>query len=421
MELQLAKQILSTFNKETFISFVYEMWKILDIETTERTHKISNIPEIGNDIFEIQHIEGHPALPAKQGFNLIIPFFQPIELFDNNKTINLIDNILRIKLEKYKSKIEERLSDWQFWTNGDYIMPNIMFFTNFEGYKEKFYQKHLIPKFNKVVKQIGINYGEIGVGSLDTFFYNNNDKNNTLKALSNFLTNSHREISLSFTNENFNIDVFNSDKYLTKGLLKADNNPYETIFIEKSKCKSEIIKEFEFLINTNVNEQKLETFLTQYYKEIFGYKYDRIETQLWLKFPEIDIANKNRRLDIFLRNSIERDWELFELKKTQKLTATYRDIPVFKSEIQHAIQQIRNYEKILNQEKVKTKFAKEGIEYYNPELRLVVGNKPDISVEQWRFLKTANENRLKIITYEDLISEMKIRYNVHDKYLNNNE
>jgi hypothetical protein len=226
---------------------------------------------------------------------------------------------------------------------------------------------------------------------------------------------------LSFTNGICNVDAFNSDKYITKGVLNSYNNPIETIYIANSITKSEIIKEFEFLINSNVNELKLETFLTQYYKEIFGDKYDRIETQLWLKFPEIDIANKNRRLDIFLRNSIERDWELFELKKTQKLTTTYRDIPVFKSEILHAIQQIRNYEKILNQEKVKVKFAKEGIEYFNPELRLVVGNKPDISIEQWRFLKSTNENGLKIITFEDLISEMKIRYNIHDKYLNDND
>ena len=89
----------------------------------------------------------------------------------------------------------------------------------------------------------------------------------------------------------------------------------------------------------------------------------------------------------------------------------------FTSEILHSIQQIKNYEKILIQDKVKQAFAKKGIEYYYPELRLVVGNKPDISIEQWRFLKSTNENGLKIITFEDLIMEMKLRYNIHNNYL----
>lgn len=417
MEIQLAKQVISTFNKDIYAKFVHELWKILDYESNERTQKIHRLPEIGNDIFELQHIEGHPGLPSKQGFNLIIPFFQPIELFNNNKTLNFIDDLLSSKLKKYKKRIEERISDWQFWTHGDYWMPDLMFFTNYEGYEKSYYQDYIIPKFETFMKQIDFEYGKIGVGSIDSFFDDTNDKTNALKALKSFLSNFRGELSLSFKNGNCNIDVFSADKYLTQGVLIGSNSPYETIFIENNKSKSEIIKEFEFLLSKQPKENEIEKFITKYYKEIFGEKYDRIETQLWLKFPELDISNKKRRLDVFLRNSIDRDWELFELKRVRKMSTTYRDIPTLTCEILHSIQQIKNYEKILMQDKVKQAFAKKGIEYYYPELRLVVGNKPDISNEQWRFLKSTNENGLKIITFDDLIMEMKLRYNIHDKYL----
>ena len=93
-----------------------------------------------------------------------------------------------------------------------------------------------------------------------------------------------------------------------------------------------------------------------------------------------------------------------------KLSRTYRDVPVFMSEIYFAIQQIKNYKKILSQDLVKEKLSLEGIEYYHPELRLVIGSKPDISIDQWRWLKSTNENNLKIMTYDDLLAEMRIRF-----------
>jgi hypothetical protein len=62
---------------------------------------------------------------------------------------------------------------------------------------------------------------------------------------------------------------------------------------------------------------------------------------------------------------------------------------------------------------------KEGIEYFYPELRLVIGNKPDMSIDQWRWLKASNENRLRIITFEDLIISMKNRYHINSETYNN--
>lgn len=416
MELQTIKDIISSLNRDAFSKLTLELWRLLDCSNDYEYKKTSLINEMGNDVYE-QHFwtrESRHGVYDRQGYHLIIPYFQPIELFTNINDNSFTTPEIINKLNKYKAITEERTSSWQFWTDGDYVMPYISFFTNFKGIEKDFYLNTIIPKFESLLEQIDLE-GIPAVGSCDSIIELN--PQNTIIALQNFFSRNNGEISISLSNEKMNVEYFNSDKYLSSGLLKNSKNPYEPIFIETQKNKSEIVKEFESLINRNTSERDLESFLKKYYREIFGEHYDRIETQLWLRFPELDIANKNRRLDIFLRNSIERDWELFELKRAHKLTRTYRDIPTFTSEIHHAIQQIRNYERILGQEKVKQKFAREGIEYYYPELRLVLGNKPDISDEQWRFLKTTNENRLKIVTFEDLIMEMKTRYNIHANYM----
>lgn len=155
----------------------------------------------------------------------------------------------------------------------------------------------------------------------------------------------------------------------------------------------------------------------KYYKDIFGYKFDRIEPQIWLRFPELDIANKNRRMDIFLHNSIINDWELYELKKIIPLTKTYRDIPVFTSEINSSIQQIKNYYRILQNHSVKEKLQRDGIEYFEPTLSIVVGRTSELSHDMWRWLVTTNKE-IKILTYDDLLAEMSMRLKSHSEFLN---
>ena len=111
---------------------------------------------------------------------------------------------------------------------------------------------------------------------------------------------------------------------------------------------SNVLDEFNTLLNGDSSEQELEEFLVTHYRFIFGEDYDCIMTQLWIKFPELDIGNSNRRLDIFMRNSVTSDWNLFELKRPSvKLTKTIRDVPMFTSEVQNAIAQVKNYKNLL--------------------------------------------------------------------------
>jgi len=339
MNEQFIKQVLSTLNRDAFTSFVYELWKLNDYKSDMKYQKTKSI---GTEILE-QHYwdkSGKLGVFEHQGYNVIIPFFSPIELFSNVDEKTIWEPDLIKKLKNYKHRISRRENSWQYTLDGMYQIPLISFATNFEGLDNDFYFDNLIPKFTNLVDRIGLE-AETAVGGCDSFLELNHL--NTIKAFKNFITKEGKQLSFSFSGDRFELVYFTQDKYLTHGLLKNSKSPYEPIFIDNHD-KSEITIEFEYLVNKRAPETELENLLAQHYKMIFGEKYDRIETQLWLKFPELDISNKNRRLDIFLRNSIERDWELIELKNTRKITRTYRDIPTFTSEIHNAIQQLKTYE-----------------------------------------------------------------------------
>lgn len=103
-----------------------------------------------------------------------------------------------------------------------------------------------------------------------------------------------------------------------------------------------------------------------------------------------------------MRNSVTYDWELYELKRPSvKLTKTVRDVPMFTSEVHAAISQVKNYKRLLSQDSVRRQFEKEGIEYFEPEIHLVIGRHPDITNEQWRRI-VADESALKILSYGNL-------------------
>ena len=176
----------------------------------------------------------------------------------------------------------------------------------------------------------------------------------------------------------------------------------------------DICIEFEQLLNSNPSEKMLSDFIIENYRNILGFKYDAIESEVGLRFPELDIAGKNRRVDILVHNCVENDWELIELKKKIKLSKIYRGQPVFSSEIMGAIQQMRNYYNILQQDRVREKFLREGIEYYAPSLKLIVGGQKNVSQKQWRQMLLST-NGVKLITYDDLIKEMKVRYSYVNK------
>lgn len=51
---------------------------------------------------------------------------------------------------------------------------------------------------------------------------------------------------------------------------------------------------------------------------------------------------------------------------------------MFVSAVYESITQVRNYKRLLEQDKVKRALADEGIEYYKPEINLIIGKKSSI-------------------------------------------
>ncbi|MGB9120119.1 MAG: Shedu anti-phage system protein SduA domain-containing protein, partial [Candidatus Angelobacter sp.] len=104
-----------------------------------------------------------------------------------------------------------------------------------------------------------------------------------------------------------------------------------------------------------------------------------------------------------------------EVKRPISLAATYRDVPSIVAEVLKAIHQIRNYQRILGQDKVKRHFATEGMEYYEPTLNLVIGRTPQIPQAEWRWLQTVNAQGVRIFTFDELLMELRHRY--EDRYM----
>ena len=75
-----------------------------------------------------------------------------------------------------------------------------------------------------------------------------------------------------------------------------------------------------------------------------------------------------------------------------------------------AVMQLKNYKNMLQQDAVKKAFENRGIQYYNPEINLVIGRRKDIPIGQWRSL-IEEYYRMKILTYDDLFKQAQFRVN----------
>lgn len=410
------RNILSCLNRHAFSRYVFSLFRLEDgIKDTKSSDsppyllKTADLSETcGKYVFEQHHHKPHEF----QAFTGIFIYTEPIDLFYGLSDIDIATPGILKSIEAYKHIMDERTASWFYPQDGEFGVPHIVFATNYSNINKNDYEKLLFPKFARLISNWEYEPALL-VGSIDSFIELN--EVNSERAFDNFISNYKDGVSISLSDDKFAINDFLVDNYLSDGVLRNSRNPCESVFVRPVE-KSQILLEFEYLVNSNPKESELESFLKRYYREIFGFEYDRIETQLWLRFPDLDISQKNRRLDIFLKNSIQNDWELFEIKKMVQLTRTYRDIPVLSNEVQNAVQQLRNYSNILSQDVVKRKMAEEGIEYYVPELRLVIGRSPSISHAQWRWLKSTNEKDVKIITYDELLESMKKRKEYHQYY-----
>jgi hypothetical protein len=285
-------------------------------------------------------------------------------------------------------------------------LRSLAILTNFANIDKDYYQSDLIPEYHKLTQNLGLYVSSFLVGSYDSFLDLN--ASGTNEAFQRFLASNSEGLSIRLDETAGYVARFTYETSF-EGVLEKSRYPCEPVLANVQSEQEKILAEFEALIRSETREDVLEEFLAAYFREIFGTNYDRIETQIWLRFPDLDIAHKDRRLDIFIRNSVFNDWDLFEIKRIIPLTRTYRDAPVIAREVSYAVQQVKNYGRILSQDSVRRKFAEQGIEYYEPSLNLVVGKTPQIPHSQWRWLVSSHDREVKILTFDNLLEQMRQR------------
>jgi hypothetical protein len=287
------------------------------------------------------------------------------------------------------------------------LLRSIGFLVNMAGLAREDYFNIIIPRYSQLVRDSGLHAPITVVGSYDSFLDLSASKAHEL--LKEFLTDRCDGISIQLGDEGTQILPYSSQASFESGVLKSNACPYEPIIATASKRNRQLILELEDLIQKGSSEKQLETFLADHVHDIFGGRYDRIEPQIWLRFPELDIAGKERRIDLFMRNSISRDWELFEIKKPISLVREYRDGQTLVAEVANGITQLKRYARLLSAPSIKERLKKSGIEYFEPTLTLVIGRRPNILPEVWRWLLTTHQNDVRLMTYDDILAEMRGR------------
>jgi|GEM_PF-1419261 len=405
MDTDLLKRSIARLNRQAFTSFIIQLF---DSDRSAEGHEgFYPLPEAGEDVYF------QPLLDSYGGsiHRVYLLHYPPLELFHPMRALDMRDPSLIKQLVKVRNLYHGRLGQWGMispFLRKDRALKAVGFVTNLIGIDQLLYQEMIIPAYQRLKRFCGLKKTAVLVGSIDSFIEQVPEK--TERIFREFSSERVDGLVIQVSPNNADIGEFNNERWMTSGVLSPTAQPYEPVFVCSAIQQRAILNEFELLLHDEALENRLEDFLKAHYKDIFGNKYDRIETQLWLKFPDLDIDRQNRRLDLFLRNSVMNDWELFEIKRAAiTLSGTYRDVPVIAREVINAIAQTKNYGRILAQDQVKRYFASQGIHYFEPQLSLVIGRTPQIPHEQWRWLKTSNEHQIKIVTFDELFGELKSR------------
>lgn len=335
--------------------------------------------------------------------------YYPVSLYKEFSTNSINFSSLETMIINYLNK-----RDYKLWLPID--GTTIYSVSNYDSKQIGLTDEELLLFYERKLNSVLPKTVNLGIGNINTFLNaSESDAGNAINLVSKFFNNLSDGLSIAVRENEVRAEYFVGGNEFP-GVTSNTHSISSSVI--KLVSMSNVLDEFNMLLNSDSKEQVLEDFLTENYRFLFGEKYDCIMTQLWLKFPDLDIGNSNRRLDIFMRNSVSADWELFELKKASiPLTKTVRDVPVLTSEVYNAIAQARNYKHLLLQDSVRRKFAEDGIEYYQPEIHVVIGKNPEISNEQWRRI-VADEASLKILTYDNLYKSAEIRLKTFLNMLN---
>jgi len=400
IDAKLLKALLSRLSKGAFQEFMFELFKA---PNGPKNMKVAQ--DLGEGVILNHSDESHGIYGGYYAAQ--VTDFLPAELLTSPRQIIVNTDELVSKLKRidtFNQDIFQERFDTRYLLTQEYSpLQSICFLNNIADFSEND-RASLTAQYLHIGKSY-TPYASIGVHNIDTFV--DQDAAITAGAFRSFIDTYREGIQIHFSTDAAEVNTFAAEKPLFCGVSRESHCPYEPLILRRTE-QVKVLRDFESLINSNAKERQLEEFLVENFRLIFDPKFDRIETQLWLRFPELDAFGKSRRLDVFLRNSVISDWELFEVKRATKLTSTYRDSQMLASEVCYAIQQLKNYRYLLAQDKVKQRLEAEGILYFEPSLNLIIGRKPQFSDQQFRRL-ISNEKDVKIITFDELLREMKLR------------
>jgi hypothetical protein len=352
-------------------------------------------------------------------FSAFLVQYLPLSLFNRPRFDCLADDpTLTIRL-KYLKETYNGVAGYYGMVSPELVkatqLRSLGFLVNLGGLPESRYYDEIFPQYTRLVQRIGLHAPITLVGSYDSFMDFNAEGVQGL--LKKFLSDRTDGFAVQISPAGTQVLNFAGQTSFESGVLSINRCPHEPILLAALEKNAQLICEFESLIEKGCPEQALERFLIAHANEIFGGKYDRVEAQIWLRFPDLDIAGKERRMDIFMRNSISNDWDLFEIKNPIRMIRKYRGIPAMVAEVSHAITQLKNYSRLLSSPKVKESLKESGIEYCEPTLNLVIGRKPQIPLARWRWLLTTQDKDVHLTTFDDLLAEMRIRLTDHAQFI----
>ena len=406
----LVKAILSRLTPAAFDTFVTKLFDPAEEGGYDQTPH-----ELGEGAF-------YQSLINSYGGTLHSVFllqYLPLGLFDQ-PNLNCLagDPALATRLKQLK-KIYNGVSGYFGMVSPELVkatqLRSLGFLVNLSGLSRRQYDDEIFPQYTRLVHKIGLHAPITLVGSYDSFMDFNAEAVQSL--LKKFLSDRTDGFAVQISPAGTHVINFAGQTSFESGVLAVNKSPYEPIVAAASAKNEQLIREFESLIQKDCSETEREKFLIAHAKEIFGGVYERVEAQIWLRFPDLDIAGKERRMDIFMRNSVSNDWDLFEIKNPIRLIRNYRDVPMMVAEVSHAITQLKNYSRLLSSRKVKETLKQSGIEYCEPTLNLVIGRKPQIPLAQWRWLLSSQDKDVRLITFDDLFAEMKIRLADHTRFI----
>jgi hypothetical protein len=174
-------------------------------------------------------------------------------------------------------------------------LRSLAFLLNLSGIPKQKYFNEIIPQYSQLARSLGLHAPITMVGSYDSFTDLDGDGVNT--ALKQLLSASADGVAIQIAPTGASVLNFGNQTSFESGVLASNSCPYEPIVGTLLQQNEQLIREFEDLLRTNVSEDQIEKFLAAHARDIFGERYDKVESQIWLRFRELDIAGKERRTD----------------------------------------------------------------------------------------------------------------------------